>query len=206
MELNIRSASDGGSAGTMTVADTVFAGAYNEALVHQIVTAYAAAERSGTKAQKTRSDVSGGGIKPWRQKGTGRARAGTIRSPLWRGGGRTFAARPRDYSQKVNRKMYRGALRSILAELIRQDRLVLINEVELAQPKTRALIALLKVLALENVLIVAERFSENVCLAARNLAGVSLCGVSALDPVMLLTHDKVIVTRDALKRLEECLQ
>lgn len=206
MELDIRAANGADPIGKMQVADAIFASEFNEPLVHQIVTAYLAGARSGTKAQKTRSDVRGGGIKPWKQKGTGRARAGTIRSPLWRGGGKVFAARPRDYSQKVNRKMYRGAVRSILAELLRQDRLMVLEGIDLAQPKTRELASLLHALALQDVLIVDERFSRNLQLAARNLTHVGLREVAEVDPVALLTHDKVAITRQALVRLQESLQ
>ena len=154
--------------GSVDVADSTFGTEFNEALVHQVVTAFLAGARAGTKAQKNRSAVSGGGAKPWRQKGTGRARAGTIRSPIWVGGGRAFAAKPRDFSQKVNKKMYRGALRSIFSELVRQDRLVVTESISMDAPKTRELAALLKGLGLDNVLIVNEAFDENVFLSARN--------------------------------------
>jgi large subunit ribosomal protein L4 len=190
----------------MQVADAIFASDFNEPLIHQVVIAYLAGGRSGTKAQKTRSDVRGGGIKPWKQKGTGRARAGTIRSPLWRGGGRVFAARPRDYSQKVNRKMYRGAICSILAELVRQDRLLVLDGIDVAEPKTRELIATLRNLALDNVLLVDERFSENLQRAARNAIHIGLREVAELDPVALLAHDKVVITSSALSRLQDSLQ
>ena len=206
MELGIRTAPQGTVAGKMQVADAIFASDFNEPLIHQVVMAYLAGGRSGTKAQKTRSDVRGGGIKPWKQKGSGRARAGTIRSPLWRGGGKIFAARPRDYSQKVNRKMYRGAVCSILAELVRQDRLLVLDGIELAQPKTRELVAMLRNLALDDVLLVDERFSENLQRAARNVTQVGLREVAELDPVALLAHDKVAITRSALGRLQDSLQ
>lgn len=206
MELDIRTITGGDVTDKMQVADAIFASEFNEPLVHQVVIAYLAGGRSGTKAQKTRSDVRGGGIKPWKQKGSGRARAGTIRSPLWRGGGKIFAARPRDYSQKVNRKMYRGAIRSILAELVRQDRLLVLDTIDLAEPKTRELVAVLNTLALDDVLIVDERFSRNLQLAARNLTQVGLREVSELDPVALLAHDKVAITRPALNRLQDSLQ
>ena len=188
------------------VSEAAFGREFNEALVHQVVVAYMAGARAGTKAQKTRSDVRGGGRKPWRQKGTGNARAGTIRSPLWRGGGRTFAARPRNHGQKVNRKMYRGALQCILSELIRQDRLVATDSIELDAPKTKALVAKLNDLALDNVLIVADNANENVYLAARNLKGVDVRDTSAIDPVCLLSHEKVLITVDALKSIEEELK
>jgi large subunit ribosomal protein L4 len=191
--------------GSVDVVDTAFAVDYNEALVHQVVTAYLAGARSGTKAQKNRSAARGGGTKPWRQKGTGRARAGTIRSPIWVGGGRAFAAKPRKYEQKVNKKMYRAALRSMLSELIRQDRLVIVNELELEAPKTKLLAAKLKELALDNVLILNEAFDEKLFLAARNLPNVGICDVASMDPVVLIRFEKVLVTLPALKLIEERL-
>jgi len=200
MDLNVQASS--GSAETIQVSDAVFAADYNEALIHQVVTAYMAGARSGTKAQKSRSDVSGGGVKPWRQKGTGRARAGTIRSPIWRSGGVTFAARPRNYAQKVNRKMYRGALRSILSELVRQERLVAVAEFSVAAPKTKELAGKLKELGLKEVLIVTENPDENLYLAARNLINVDVCDVSEVDPVSLVGFDKVLITAGAIKSLE----
>jgi large subunit ribosomal protein L4 len=187
------------------VSDATFGRDFNEALVHQVVTAYMAAGRAGTKAQKTRAEVRGGGTKPWRQKGTGQARAGSIRSPLWIGGGRTFAARPRDYSQKVNRKMYRGAMRVILSELVRQERLVVTPAIELDAPKTKLLVQKLKELTLENVLIVVEAFEEKLFLAARNLPHVDVVPAAAVDPVSLARHEKVLMTVGALKMLEERL-
>ena len=206
MELKIHKAESGKAAGKVDVADAVFAGSYNEPLIHQVVTAYLAGGRSGTKAQKSRSDARGGGDKPWRQKGMGRARAGSIRSPLWRGGGKTFAARPRDYSQKVNRKMYRGALRSILSELIRSERLVVVDGFELDEPRTKGLLDRLAALKLRNVMIITKDLSQNLFLAARNVPDVGLCDVTAVDPVALLAHDTVVITQDALKVLEESLQ
>lgn len=194
-----------GSKAEVQVSDEAFGREYNEALVHQVVTAYMAAGRAGTKAQKTRAEVRGGGIKPWRQKGTGQARAGSIRSPLWIGGGRTFAARPRDYSQKVNRKMYRGAMRSILSELVRQERLVVTPAMELDAPKTKLLAQKLKALELPNVLIVIEAFDEKLHLAARNLPHVDVMPAAAVDPLSLTRHQKVLVTVGALKMLEERL-
>src|SRR5262245_35174297 len=167
------------------VSDEAFARPFNEALVHQVVTAYMAARRAGTKAQKTRAEVRGGGIKPWRQKGTGQARAGSIRSPIWVGGGKTFAAKTRDHSQKVNRKMYRGAMRSILSELVRQDRIVVTPAIELDAPKTRLLVEKLEALTLANVLIVVEAYEEKLFLAARNLPHVDVVPVAAVDPVSL---------------------
>ncbi|BBI70657.1 MULTISPECIES: 50S ribosomal protein L4 [Oceanospirillales] len=191
--------------GTVEVADATFGKEFNEALVHQVVTAYLAGGRQGTRAQKNRSDVRGGGKKPWRQKGTGRARAGTIRSPLWRSGGVTFAARPQDFSQKVNRKMYRAAMRSILSELVRQERLVAIEEFSVEAPKTKQVAAKLKELNLEKVLIVTEEVDETLYLAARNLPHVDVVDVAAADPVSLVAFDKVLVTVSALRKFEEKL-
>ena len=191
--------------GTVEVADATFGKEFNEALVHQVVTAYLAGGRQGTRAQKNRSDVRGGGKKPWRQKGTGRARAGTIRSPLWRSGGVTFAARPQDFSQKVNRKMYRAAMRSILSELVRQERLVAIEEFSVEAPKTKQVAAKLKELNLEKVLIVTEEVDETLYLAARNLPHVDVVDVAAADPVILVAFDKVLVTVSALRKFEEKL-
>ena len=191
--------------GSVDVAEAAFGADYNEALVHQVVTAYLAGSRAGTKAQKNRAAVRGGGAKPWRQKGTGRARAGTIRSPIWVGGGRTFAAQPRDHDQKVNKKMYRAALRSMLSELVRQDRLVIVKELELEAPKTKLLATKLKELDLDNVLILNEAFDEKVFLAARNLPNVGICDVASMDPVVLIRFEKVLVTLPALKLIEERL-
>ncbi|TDX30008.1 LSU ribosomal protein L4P [Modicisalibacter xianhensis] len=194
-----------GAGGTVEVADATFGKEFNEALVHQVVTAYLAGGRQGTRAQKTRSEVSGGGKKPWRQKGTGRARAGTIRSPLWRSGGVTFAARPQDYTQKVNRKMYRAAMRSILSELVRQERLVAVEKFAVDAPKTKQLVAKLKELDLEKVLIVTEEVDEKLYLAARNIPNVDVVDVAAADPVRLVAFDKVLVTVSALRKFEEKL-
>ncbi|MFG6665570.1 50S ribosomal protein L4 [Halomonas sp. HNIBRBA4712] len=191
--------------GTVEVADATFGKEFNEALVHQVVTAYLAGGRQGTRAQKNRSEVRGGGKKPWRQKGTGRARAGTIRSPLWRSGGVTFAARPQDHSQKVNRKMYRAAMRSILSELVRQERLVAVEEFSVDAPKTKQVAAKLKELNLEKVLIVTEEIDETLYLAARNLPHVSVVDVAAADPVSLVAFDKVLITVSALRKFEEKL-
>ncbi len=199
MDLNVQ----GGS--TIQVSDAVFGADFKQSLVHQVVTAYMAGGRAGTKAQKTRSDVSGGGIKPWRQKGTGRARAGTSRSPLWRGGGVTFAARPRNYEQKVNRKMYQGALRSILSELVRQERLVVVDGFAIDAPKTKELVGKLRQLGLNDVLIVLETLEDNLLLAARNLYHVDVRSVVELDPVSLVGFGKVLMTAGALKQLEERL-
>ena len=191
--------------GSVDVAEAAFGAEFNEALVHQVVTAYLADARAGTKAQKNRASARGGGAKPWRQKGTGRARAGTIRSPIWVGGGRTFAAKPRDYSQKVNKKMYRAALRSVLSELVRQDRLVVVKSLELEAPKTKLLATLLKGLGLDSVLILNEAFDEKVFLAARNLPNVGICDASSIDPVVLIRFEKVLITLPALKLIEERL-
>lgn len=193
------------SGGTVTVSEVAFGKDFNEPLVHQVVTAYLAGARQGSKAQKSRSQVSGGGKKPWRQKGTGRARAGTIRSPIWRGGGKTFAATPQDHSQKVNRKMYRGALQCILSELVRQERLVVVDEFAVSEPKTKALAGKLKEMDLGNVLIVTNEVDENLFLASRNLPKVDVRDASGVDPVSLIAFEKVLVTVPALKQLEEAL-
>jgi len=187
------------------VSDATFGREFSEPLVHQVVTAYLAGARTGTKAQKNRSAVRGGGKKPYRQKGTGRARAGTIRSPIWRGGGVTFAAVPRDHSQKVNRKMYRGALQSILSELVRQDRLIVVDKLDLGEPKTSVLAARLSELGVESGLIVTAEVDDNLYLAGRNLAGVHAVDVSGLDPVSLVSADKVVITVDAIGKIEEWL-
>ena len=191
--------------GSVKVSDETFAQEFREALVHQVVTACMAGTRAGTSQQKSRSDVSGGGIKPWRQKGTGRARAGTIRSPIWSGGGATFAARPRDYTQKINRKMYRAAMRSILSELVRQDRLVAIESFGVSAPKTKELAVKLAELGLKKVLIVMDDPDENLYLAARNLPGVAVCDASGADPVSLVGFDKVLVSKGALEKIQERL-
>ena len=193
------------AAGTVEVSDVTFAKEFNEDLVHQVVTAYLAGARQGTRAQKNRSAVSGGGKKPWRQKGTGRARAGTIRSPIWRSGGVTFAAKPQDHSQKVNKKMYRAALRSILSELARQERLVVVDELGVEAPKTKLLVKVLADYGLDNALIVDAEVTQNVYLAARNLHKVNVVDVAAADPVSLIGSDKVVITVPALKKFEELL-
>ena len=203
MDLNIHAL--GGTGGSMQVSDAVFGADFKEALIHQVVTAYLAGARAGTKAQKTRSQVSGGGKKPWRQKGTGRARAGTTRSPIWRKGGVTFAAVPRSYDQKVNRKMYRGAVRSILSELVRQDRLIVVDEFAVAEPKTKALLAKLGELGANDALIVVDQPDENLYLAGRNLYAVDVRDVAELDPVSLVAFDKVIISKGAVQKLEERL-
>lgn len=191
--------------GSVTVSDDNFGQDFREALVHQVVTACMAATRSGSSQQKTRSQVRGGGIKPWRQKGTGRARAGTIRSPIWRGGGKVFAATPRDYTQKINRKMYRGAMRSILSELVRQERLVAVESFGVDAPRTKELAGKLADLGLGNVLIVSDRPDDNLYLAARNLPKVAVCDAEGADPVSLVGFDKVLVTKAALQQIEERL-
>ena len=203
MELKI--VSPAGAKGAVNVSEVAFGREFNQDLVHQAVVAYMAAGRQGTKAQKTRSEVSGGGKKPWRQKGTGRARAGTIRSPLWRGGGVTFAAKPRDFEQKLNRKMYRAALQCILAELNRQDRLIVVESFDLDAPKTKSLVQLLAQYNLADVLIVTEDISENLYLAARNLHKVGVSDVQGVDPVSLIGFDKVVMTVSAIIKFEEIL-
>ena len=187
------------------VSESTFGRDFSEALVHQVVTAYLAGGRAGTKAQKNRSAVRGGGRKPFRQKGTGRARAGTIRSPIWRGGGRTFAATPRDHSQKVNKKMYRGAMQAILSELVRQERLVVVDSLEMKEPSTKALISQLADLDFDTGLIVTKELDENVYLSSRNVPGVYTLDVSGIDPVSLVAADKVIMTVDAVEKIQEWL-
>jgi large subunit ribosomal protein L4 len=188
---------------TVEVSDSVFGVDYNEPLVHQVVTAYLAGGRAGTKAQKSRSAVSGGGAKPYRQKGTGRARAGTSRSPLWRSGGTTFAAEPRSYAQKVNRKMYRGAVRAILSELARLNRLVVLSEWQLAAPKTKEVAAKLRELSVSSAVVVVEGFDDPIFLAARNLPNVDVATAASVDPVSLVGFEHVVCTEAALRRLEE---
>ena len=190
------------SNGEIQLSDAAFGRAYNEALVHQVVTAYMAAGRAGTKAQKTRAEVRGGGKKPWSQKGTGQARAGSIRSPIWVGGGRAFAARPRDFTQKVNRKMYRAAMQTMVSELVRQDRIVAIESLDLSAPKTKLLIAKLKEFGLTRALILVEAYEEKLFLAARNVPYVEVMPVASLDPLSLIKHDKILATVGALKLLE----
>ncbi|MDB4307805.1 50S ribosomal protein L4 [Gammaproteobacteria bacterium] len=194
------------SGGTLELADATFGADFNETLVHQVVTAIQAKGRAGTKAQKNRSDVRGGGAKPWKQKGTGRARAGTIRSPIWVGGGRTFAARPRDYSQKVNRKVYRAAMRSVLSELVRQERLIVVDSIKLEEPRTKLLLNKLDELKLgRNVLFLVDSYKTKLCLAARNLPYVDVLDLREINPVSLIRFDKVVATEEALKGLEERL-
>lgn len=189
----------------LDVSDTVFATDYNETLIHQVVTAYMAAARSGTKAQKTRSEVSGGGKKPFRQKGSGRARAGTTRGPIWRTGGVTFAAKPRNYSQKVNRKMYRGAMRSILSELARQDRLVLVDDLAVDKPKTKLFMEKLKSMDLTEALIVTDGINDNLYLASRNVPRVDVIDTQEINPFTLVGYDKVVMTREAVQKVEASL-
>jgi len=190
---------------TVSVSDATFAREYNEELVHQVVTAYMAGARQGTRAQKNRAAVNGGGKKPWRQKGTGRARAGTTRSPIWRSGGVTFAAKPQDHSQKVNRKMYRAAMQTIMSELARQDRLMVVESLDLEAPKTKLLLQRLGEYGVDNVLIVSTEVDENLYLAARNLHKVNVSDVDDIDPLSLIGHDKVMVTVGAVKKFEEML-
>ena len=191
--------------GSVKVSDETFGQEFKESLIHQVVTACLAGARAGTAQQKSRSQVSGGGAKPWRQKGTGRARSGTIRSPIWVGGGTTFAARPRDYTQKINRKMYRAAMRSILSELVRQERLVVIDTFGVDAPKTKQLAGKLAELGLTNVLIVTDVADDNLYLAARNLPKVAVCDVVSADPVSLVGFDKVLMTKGAVEKIEERL-
>lgn len=200
MELTLKDAK-----GALEVSDATFGREFNEALVHQVVVAYGAGARQGTKAQKTRSEVRGGGKKPWRQKGTGRARAGTIRSPIWVGGGRAFAAKPRDFEQKVNKKMYRGAIKSILSELVRQDRLIVVESFGVDTPKTKTLLGKLNELELKDVLIITPEVDENLFLSSRNLYKVDVRDVQGVDPVSLIAFEKVLITADAVKQLEEAL-
>jgi large subunit ribosomal protein L4 len=192
-------------ASEIQLSDAAFGRVYNEALVHQVVTAYMAAGRSGTKAQKTRAEVRGGGKKPWSQKGTGQARAGSIRSPIWVGGGRAFAAKPRDFAQKVNRKMYRAAMQTMVSQLLRDDRLVAVESIELSAPRTKLLISKLAEFGLSRALILVEAYEEKLFLAARNIPHVEVMAVAALDPLSLVKHDKVVATVGALKLLDQRL-
>ncbi len=199
MELNVHNGS------ALKVSDSVFGADYNEALIHQAVIAYQAGARQGTRGQKNRSAVSGGGAKPWRQKGTGRARAGTSRSPIWRGGGKTFPATTQDFSQKMNRKAYRIAMRSILSELVRQERLVVSDDFTVAEPKTKQLVAKMNDMKLDDVLLVTHEFDENLALASRNLYHVGILEAQEINPVSLIGFDKVVMTSDAVKQIEEKL-
>jgi large subunit ribosomal protein L4 len=205
MATTLKLISKGTDGAGLEVSDKAFGREFNEALVHQVITAYMNGGRAGTKRQKSKAEVRGGGRKPHNQKGGGRARAGSIRSPIWVGGGRTFAARPRDYSQKVNRKMYQGALRALLSELARLDRLVVIESLALEAPKTRLLAGRLRELGLADVLVLVEAYDEKLDLASRNLRGVSVLPVSAVDPVSLVRHEKVLATVGAVRMLEEKL-
>ncbi len=206
MQLNISNLA-GAAAGNVELNDEVFAVAYKEPLIHQVVVAHMAAARAGTSAQKNRSAVSGGNSKPWRQKGTGRARAGTIRSPLFRGGGKVFPSTTRSYAQKVNKKMYRGALRSMLSELIRLERLKVVDAVELQAPKTRELEKQLKSAGIADVLMVVANENRNLELASRNLPGVDLVNVRELNPLSLISRENVVVVgAETMKMIEESLQ
>lgn len=204
--MDLRMKQQDGQAATVSADDRVFAVDFNEPLVHQVVVAYMAGGRAGTRAQKSRAEVSGGGAKPWRQKGTGRARAGTIRSPLWRSGGVTFAAKPRDYSQKVNKKMYRGAMRSILSELVRQDRLLVVDTIRMSEPRTRVMVKWLTSLGLTGrVLVVNDQMDQNLYLASRNLPYIEVLDVIGLNPVDLIGADKVVFSQAALEKVGEWL-
>jgi large subunit ribosomal protein L4 len=191
--------------GSLEVSDDAFGAKFNEALIHQVVTAYMAGGRAGTKAQKTRAEVSGGGRKPFKQKGSGRARAGTTRGPIWIGGGRAFAARPRDYAQKVNRKMYQAAMRSVLSELVRQDRLVVVDKIDVSKPRTKDLVKYLQGLSLDQVLIVVDKPADSLRLSARNLPSVEVIDVQELNPVSLVRFGKVLATSGAVKAVAERL-
>ncbi|PKM43176.1 MAG: 50S ribosomal protein L4 [Gammaproteobacteria bacterium HGW-Gammaproteobacteria-1] len=205
MEIKLTTPTGRASTKSVEVSDLMFGQDFNEALVHQVVTAYMAGGRSGTKAQKTRAEVRHTTTKPWRQKGTGRARAGTSASPLWRGGGKVFAAKPRDFSQKVNKKMYRAALRSIMSELVRQERLVVVDKFDVEAPKTKQLVEKLKGMGLNSALIVTEDLADNLYLSARNLHDVGVCMARHVDPVSLVGFEKVLITVPALKQVEEML-
>ena len=205
MNLNISDPGVGLTKEAVNLSEVTFGREYNEALIHQVVVAYMASSRQGTKALKTRSEVRGGGAKPYRQKGTGRARAGTIRSPIWRGGGQTFAAKPRNYYQKVNRKMYRGAMRSILSELVRQDRVVVTNKFSIEVPRTKQVQNLLRDLALEDVLVVVEEVDKNLYLGSRNLKSAEVVDVQGINPITLIRCKKVLFTVGALRKVEEVL-
>jgi large subunit ribosomal protein L4 len=204
MELKIEK-SGKKQAGTMSVADNVFAAKFNEPLIHQVLVSYMAGSRSGTKAQKSRSEVRGGGKKPWRQKGTGRARAGTIRSPIWRGGGVTFAAKSRDFSKKINKKMFRGAMRSIFSELVRQERFVCVDEFDVSESKTKLVKEKLDKLGLKEVLIITEGLSENLYLGVRNIPKVDVIDSNEIDPYSLIGFEKVLITQAAVEKVEEWL-
>jgi large subunit ribosomal protein L4 len=203
MDISLTTATGKASTKSVSVSDVAFDREYNEGLVHQVVTAYLAGARAGTRGHKSRSDVSGGGAKPWRQKGTGRARSGTIRSPIWRTGGKTFASKPQDWSQKVNKKMYRAAMQAILSELVRQERLVVVDSFAIDAPKTKQLVEKLGKLGLDDVMIVTAAMDENLILSSRNLHKVGLGEADNMNPVSLLRHEKVLMTVDAVKKIEE---
>lgn len=205
MEIAVRSENKTDKSPMVAVSDAVFGQDFNEPLVHQVVTSYLTNARAGTKAQKTRSEVRGGGIKPWRQKGTGRARAGTIRSPLWRKGGVVFAAKPRDYSQKVNRKMYRLAMKVILSELLRQERIVIIDEFKVDSPKTKNLLQKLRHFGHEKTLLILDAVEDNLFLAARNIPYIEVIDVQAINPLSLVAYEKIIMTPESIKQVEEAL-
>ncbi len=205
MELALTTATGKTSKKTVDLPEAIFTADFNEDLVHQAVTSYLAGARSGTRAQKTRSEVRGGGKKPWRQKGTGRARSGTIRSPIWRSGGITFAAKTQDFSKKLNKKMYRAAMRSIFSELLRKERLVVIDDFKMEAPKTKELAARLDALGMEKVLLITHDLNEALFLSARNLFKIGICEVGYIDPVSLVRFDKVLMTVSAIKKLEESL-
>ncbi|MGC9385770.1 MAG: 50S ribosomal protein L4 [Hydrogenovibrio sp.] len=205
MDLKLIELASGKASGSVTVSDAVFGVEFNESLVHQVVNAYMAGARSGTKGQKNRSAVRGGGAKPWAQKGSGRARAGTSRGPVWVGGGRAFPGHNRDFSQKINKKMYRGAIRSILSELVRNERLVVVDDFKVSAPKTKEFVGHLSTLNLKDALVITEGFDEYLYLSARNLYHADVCDVSAIDPVSLVGFKSIVVTQGAMKQLEEKL-
>lgn len=205
MDLKLIELASGKEAGAVKVSDDVFGVEFNESLVHQVVNAYMAGARSGTKGQKNRSAVSGGGAKPWAQKGSGRARAGTTRSPVWVGGGRAFPGHNRDFSQKVNKKMYRGAMKSIFSELVRTDRLIVVDDFKVEAPKTKEFVAKLATLDLKDALVITEGFDEYLYLSARNLYHADVCDVASIDPVSLVGFKSIVVTQGAVKQLEEKL-
>lgn len=205
MDLQVTTATGKSAGKTVSVSDATFGRDFNEALVHQVVVAYQAGGRRGTRATKTRSEVRGGGIKPWRQKGTGRARSGSTTSPIWVGGGKTFAFKPQDHSQKVNKKMYRSAIKSILSELVRQERLVVVDELKPATPKTKDFVQLLNNMSLDNVMIVVDEADNNLTLASRNLFKVGLCTAKQINPVALVGNEKVLMTVNAVNQVEEML-
>lgn len=201
--MNLQIPSKGNNTVSLDVSETVFGQKYNETLIHQLVTKYLSTARAGTKAQKNRSAVSGGGIKPFRQKGTGRARAGTTRSPIWRTGGVTFAAQPRSYDQKLNKKMYKAGIRSILSELVRQERIIISDDFVPAEPKTKAMITKLSVFGQGKILLVTDELNENLALSARNIPNVAVLTSSSIDPVSLVSADKMVITTSAIRQLEE---